>query len=65
MWYFSFFFVLLAVLCLSISQREGLTIHLDTDTIQRNIWLPAYRNILGFIPFKYQYRKARQYFKSS
>jgi len=61
-WFLCFLFYLLF---LSVSQREGLTIHLDTDTIQRNIWLPAYRNILGFIPFKYQYRKARQYFKSS
>jgi len=60
-------FLLLLIVCLvlSLSKKEGLTIHLDTDTVHRHVWLPAYRNMLQFIPFKYQYRKARQYFKSS
>ena len=45
--------------------REGLTIEVDTDKIHDYAFLPAYRALLGLVPFKYHYRKARQYFKSS
>lgn len=61
---------LLFLLCLLFfyKKREPLTIHLDDDLydrVHKYAWLPMYRTILGFIPFKYHYRKARQYFKSS
>lgn len=57
------FLCLLLFLCLD--KREALTIHVDTDKIHDYAFLPAYRALLGLVPFKYQYRKVRQYFKSS
>jgi len=53
------------VLFFSLDKREGLTIEIDTDTIHKYTVLPIYRTFLSFIPFKYHYRKLRQYFKSS
>ena len=58
----------LTFLCLVLffsKTREGLTIEIDTDTLQKYTVLPAYRTLLSFVPFKYHYRRARQYFKSS
>jgi hypothetical protein len=46
-------------------KREALTIEVDTDVIHKYAFVPAYRALLGLVPFKYQYRKVRQYFKSS
>ena len=63
MWFFLLFLFLLLFLC--IDKREALTIEIDTDTIHKYTVLPIYRTFLSFIPFKYHYRRARQYFKSS
>lgn len=63
MWLFLLF--LFFLLFLSIDKREALTIEIDTDKIHDYAFLPAYRSLLGLVPFKYQYRKVRQYFKSS
>ena len=57
-------FAFLCLLFLLYKTKELLTIHVDTDKIHDYAFLPAYRALLGLVPFKYQYRKARQYFKS-
>jgi hypothetical protein len=57
--------LLCILLFLSMNKREALTIQVDTDVIHKYAFVPAYRALLGLVPFKYQYRKVRQYFKSS
>jgi hypothetical protein len=59
-----FLLVLFSLLFLCLDKREALTIHVDTDAIHKYAFLPAYRSLLGLVPFKYQYRKVRQYFQS-
>jgi len=63
MWLCLWFFFLLTMLLYK--KREPFTIHMDTDKVHRYLWMPIYRTILHHIPFKYHYRTARQYFKSS
>ena len=57
-------FAFLCLLLFFSNTKEPLTIRVDTDKIHDYAFLPAYRALLGLVPFKYQYRKARQYFKS-
>ena len=62
MWLFLLFLFVLLFLCMD--KKEALTIEIDTDTIHKYTISPLYRTLLSFVPFKYQYRKVRQYFKS-
>ena len=58
-------FLCLCWLLFKQKQKEPLTIKIDTDVLHKYAILPAYRGLLSWVPFKYEYRKARQYFKSS